>query len=358
MDPLRFVRSDFAHLEGYAAVQPIDVLAAELGMPPESIVKLDANENPWGPHAAVNAAASSAALHIYPDPAQISLRRAIADYCNVGIENVVCGQGADDLIDLVLRLFAPRRAVDNVPTFGMYSFLAAVNGVEVVEVERSRGFALDLEANARAVDEGASVIFVTSPNNPTGNVSSCRELESLLDLDAIVVVDEAYVEFSGSSAVPLLARHPNLMILRTFSKWAGLAGLRVGYALAAADIVRRLMAIKQPYNVNVAAEAAARAAIEHRAEILETTRGIVEERDRMSRLVGDLGWLRPFPSEANFVLFAVEGRKAAEVAADLRERGVLVRYYEKPLLENFIRISAGRPEDTDRLVATLQEVGR
>ncbi len=357
MDPLRLVRSDFADLEEYAAVEPIDVLAAELGLPPDSIVKLDANENPWGPHPAVAAAAAGAALHIYPDPAQIALRAAVADYCDVAPEQIVCGQGADDLIDLVLRLFAPRAAVDNVPTFGMYSFLASVNGVDVFEVERLEDFAVDLEGNARAVSEGASVVFVTSPNNPTGNPLTCQELESLVALDAIVVVDQAYVEFGGISAIELLARHANLIVLRTFSKWAGLAGLRVGYAVASPGVAGRLMAIKQPYNVNVAADAAARAAIEHRSEILETVKGLVAERERMTRLVAEFGWLRPYPSAANFVLFAVEGRPAADVAAALRERGVLVRYYEKPLLKSFIRISAGRPEDTDRLVAALKEVG-
>ena len=147
------------------------------------------------------------------------------------------------------------------------------------------------------------------------------------------------------------------MILRTFSKWAGLAGLRVGYALCDPSLAECLMAVKQPYNVNVAADVAARAAIEHRAEILETVRCIVAERARMARLVGGLGWLEPLPSEANYVLFRVQGRDAGQVVADLRRRGVLVRYYARPDLKNYIRISACRPEDTDRLLEALKEVG-
>ena len=359
MDPLRLVRADFADLEEYKAVQPLDVLAAELGIAIDELVKLDANENPWGPHPAVVAAARAADFHIYPDPAQSALRESVAGYCGVTAAQVVCGQGADDLIDLVFRLFSPAFIADNVPTFGMYSFLAGVNGATVIEIERLDGFAVDVAANEVAVTEqGATVVFVTSPNNPTGNSLPREDLERLLALEAIVVVDEAYAEFSASSSAHLLDDYPNLLILRTFSKWAGLAGLRVGYALSCPDVIAKLMAIKQPYNVNVAADAAARAAIQHRAEILEDVRGLVAERERMSSLVGDLGWLRPYPSEANFVLFEVVGRSAAEVASALRQKGVLVRYYQKANLENCIRVSAGRPQDTDRLLEALGEVGR
>ena len=172
----------------------------------------------------------------------------------------------------------------------------------------------------------------------------------------IVVVDEAYIEFGGRTATGKLAKYGNLVILRTFSKWAALAGLRVGYALCHPDLALRMMAIKQPYNVNIAADVAARAAIEHRGQIQETVRSIVAERDRMARLLAGTGWLRPLPSEANFVLFEVQGRSALEVRDGLRRQGVLVRHYNRPDLHNYIRISAGRPEDTDRLEAALQHL--
>lgn len=164
------------------------------------------------------------------------------------------------------------------------------------------------------------------------------------------------MEFGGTSSVALLDRHPNLVILRTFSKWAALAGLRVGYAVCHPDFATALMAIKQPYNVNVAADVAARAALEHRAEIFEQVRCIVAERNRMAGLASKLGWLEPLPSQANFVLFRVSGRDAGEVAAALRQRGILVRYYDRPELRGYIRISAGRPEDTDRLIAALNDL--
>ena len=177
----------------------------------------------------------------------------------------------------------------------------------------------------------------------------------LCALDALVVIDEAYIEFGGESFVPLIATHPNLVILRTFSKWAGLAGLRVGYSISAPEVAAAFMAIKQPYNVNVAADVAAQAALAHGGEIFETVRCIIAERERMVRDVRALGWLDPLPSDSNFVLFRVaEGYSAKEVTAALRAQGVLIRYYDRPDLANYIRISTGRPEDTDRLVAALR----
>jgi histidinol-phosphate aminotransferase len=355
-DPLRFLRKDFDALEEYTPVKPLDVLAREIGVPAGQLVKLDANENLYGPIEAIREAVARADFHIYPDPGQTQLRAAIAEYCGVSPEQVVAGSGADDLIDIILRLVEPEAVVVAPPTFGMYSFLARIDRARVVEVARRSQFAVDIEAIGRAVSEGARIVFLASPNNPSGNVLSTADVEALCRLEAMIVIDEAYVEFSGGTAVPLLSRHPNLIVLRTFSKWAGLAGLRVGYSLSHPALASRMMAIKQPYNVNVAADVAARTALEHRGEILETVRCIVTERDRMARLAAETGWLQPYPSESNFVLFQVNGRSARDVRDRLRARGVLVRYYDTPELAGCIRISAGRPEDTDRLLDALRSL--
>ena len=358
MDLQRFLRPDIDDLPGYSPVQPLDLLAAEIGMPVDELVKLDANENLYGAIPAVREAAAKASFHVYPDPAQTALRAAIADYLDVRPEQVVAGSGADDLIDILIRLALPIAAASATPTFGMYTFLSAIAGVSHIDVPRRRDYALDLPALRTAVDQGAGIVFVASPNNPTGNASGLEEIEALCALDALIVVDEAYAEFSGASAVPLLTSHPNLVILRTFSKWAGLAGLRVGYALAHAELTERMMAIKQPYNVNAAGDAAARAALEHREKIFVTVRALVDERDRLAEAVAALGWLTPHPSDANFVLFDVQGEGcAAAVAKKLRARGVLVRHYDHPHLAGKLRISAGRPQDTDRLLEALREVG-
>lgn len=351
------LRPDLDDLEEYVPVKPLDVLAAEIGVPVDRLVKLDANENLYGPRPAVREAAARADFHIYPDPGQTRLRNAIARYAGVDPAQVVAGSGADDLIDVIIRLVAPPAVVVPTPAFGMYRFLAKIMRARPVEVPRRPNFDLDVVAIRHAVAQhGARIVFLTHPNNPTGNPLNRAELEALLDLPALIVVDEAYIEFGGETVVPLIARHENLVVLRTFSKWAGLAGLRVGYSISSPELADLMMALKQPYNVNVAAEAAAIAAIEHRAEIAEDIAALVAERDRMTRLVAALGWLEPYPSVANFVLFAVRGRPARDVAEALRRRGILVRYYDRPDLQNCIRISAGRPADTDALVAALKEL--
>ncbi len=356
MDLRQLLRSDLEELEEYVPVKPLDVLAAEIGLPVERLVKLDANENLYGPHPDVVRAISEAPFHIYPDPGQEGLREAIGGWLGVEAEQVVAGTGADDLIDILIRLVMPSAVVIPTPAFGMYRFLAKISRAAPVEVPRRPNFDLDVVAIRHAVHQGAGIVFLTSPNNPTGNSVNRAELEALCSLETLVVVDEAYVEFGGETVIPLLRQYPNLVVLRTFSKWAGLAGLRVGYAVCHPELAAHMMALKQPYNVNVAADAGARAAIAHFAEVKETIASIVAERDRMVRLCTELGWLAACPSQANFVLFQVSGRSAKDVAAGLRKRGVLVRYYDRPALANYVRISAGRPEDTDRLMAALREL--
>ncbi|HXU23526.1 MAG TPA: histidinol-phosphate transaminase [Tepidiformaceae bacterium] len=357
MDIRRLLRADIDELEEYTPVKPLEVLAAEIGVPVERLVKLDANENLYGAPEAVFTAIAGADLHIYPDPSQTALRKAIASFAGVSPEQVVAGTGADDLIDILLRLTLPEAVVIPTPAFGMYSFLARISQAKPIEVPRGPGFELDVAAVRAAVEEsGAKVVFVTSPNNPTGNPLSRAEVEELCALEALIVVDEAYIEFGGETAVPLIAGHPNLVVLRTFSKWAGLAGLRVGYAIATPELAREMMAIKQPYNVSVAADVGARAAIEHRGEVFETVRCIVAERERMSQRLAAFDWLEPLPSAANFVLVRVLGREARSVRDGLRKRGVLIRYYDRPDLANYIRISTGRPEDTDRLIEALHSL--
>lgn len=355
-DPLSFVRPDFTEIGEYSAVQPLGVLAAEIGMEPEEIVKLDANENLYGTAPVIRAALACSDYNIYPDPAQTALRATIAEYLSVEVGQVVAGAGADDLIDILLRLTLPEAIAIPTPTFGMYDFLGRVGGARVIEVPRDQDFEVDVSGIAAAVGDGARMVFLTSPNNPTGNLLSAEDLDVICGLDAIVVVDEAYAEFSGSSLVGALKQHQNLVILRTLSKWAGLAGLRMGYCACDPALASRMMAIKQPYNVNVAAEVAAQAAFANKDTIFASVELIVAERDRLAALVAEFEWLSPVPSSANFVLVKVMGMPGSALAAQLRGKGVLVRAYDRDDLRGYIRISAGRPQDTDRLVDALKEV--
>jgi histidinol-phosphate aminotransferase len=355
-------------MEGYEPIDPPEQVARELGLPPEAIVKLDGNENPYGPSPrAREALARLGSVHLYPDPWQRELRRALAARLGVEEAHIVCGAGSDDLLDVLARLFVGpgERVVVSPPTFGMYAFIARLYGGEVVEVPRRDGFRLDVGAVASALREGARVCFLASPNNPTGDVLSREELEALLATGALVVVDEAYIEFAAAhwpapqaSAYPLVPQRPNLAVLRTFSKWAGLAGLRAGYGVLPRPLAELAMKVKMPYNLNVAAQAAALASLEDLPLLLERVRAIVAERERLLAALGGIGWLEPFPSRANFVLCRVRGRDAQGVWAALRRRGVLVRRYSHPLLWDCLRISVGRPQDSDRLLEALASLER
>jgi histidinol-phosphate aminotransferase len=201
------------------------------------------------------------------------------------------------------------------------------------------------------------LIFVTSPNNPTGNLLADDELERLLALPALVVLDEAYIEFADApSRAAWVLEHDNLVVLRTFSKAAGIAGLRLGYGICPAWLMPQLWKFKQPYNVNVAAAVAGLASLRHVEQIYEVVEKLKLERQRLYNALRQVPYLHPYPSQSNFILCDVLGRGGKSVKQALERKGILVRHYSKPRLENCIRISVGRPEQTDRLIAALHEL--
>jgi histidinol-phosphate aminotransferase len=359
----RLLRRDIAQLKPYPAPQPLEEFARDLGVEPTDIAKLDQNENPYGcSPRVVEALAKFGWYHVYPDPEHRVLRERLAAYTGSPVESIVVGNGSDELIELLLRLCVDPgdRVVSASPTFGYYATAAQVAGAEYVTVPRGAAFELDVALIAAAMTERTKLILVASPNNPTGNATSVVEIKKLLELDAIVVVDEAYFEFCGQSAIGLLADPSvdNLVVLRTFSKWAGLAGLRLGYGIFPAALLSAVNAIKAPYSVNQAAEVAGLASIDDIDYLRSTVARILLERERMREGLESIGWLKPHPSDANFLLCDVVDRVAAEVQQYLAGRGILVRRYSGPHLENSLRISVGRPDHTDRLTAALRELTR
>ena len=360
-DVRSIIRPDLLELPGYVPITPTDMLAARLGVPPERVLKLDGNENPYGPsEKALEAIRNVRDFHIYPDPDQRKAREAIASYVGVDAERIVCGLGSDDLIDLIMRaVLSPGDAVINCPpTFGMYPFSAEVAGGRVLAVPRREDFSLDIDGIARAARD-AKAIFLASPNNPSGNLVDERELQALLELDLLVVIDEAYIEFAGRehSAVRLTSEYENLVVLRTFSKWAGLAGLRAGYGVLPLELAKLLMVIKQPYNLNVAAGVALVAAIDDREALDERACVIAGTRDRLCELLRSIDWVSPYPSSANFILCRLEGMDAREVKELLAKRGIFVRYFDTEGLRNHLRISVGLEEHNAIVVGALREIG-
>jgi histidinol-phosphate aminotransferase len=358
-------------MEPYHPIQPFEVLSRRLGIAPEAIVKLDANENPYGPAPEVaEALAEYAYLHIYPDPQQGELRTALSEYCAVPAEHILPTHGADEMLDYLCRIFlGPGDGIINCPpTFGMYKFDAQLVGAHVMEVWRRADYSVDVDAIRQAVlkqpqSDNANgqgrlkLLFLTSPNNPTGNLLSQAELTELLDLPILVVLDEAYIEFAqqGSRADWVL-QHDNLVVLRTFSKAAGIAGLRLGYGICPGWLMEQLWKFKQPYNVNVAATVAGLASlrnVKHMRHIVQLLRA---ERERLFEGLKSVEYLEPYPSHANFILCRVAGREALTLKQALEQQGILVRHYASKGLENCIRISVGRPDQTDRLLDALGSV--
>jgi histidinol-phosphate aminotransferase len=357
MDIKRLIRPELITMKSYTPIEPTEVLSQQAELPSHKIIKLDGNENPYGCSPRVyQALATYPYYHNYPDPEQRQLRKALEEYTGLGHQHIVCGMGSDDLIDLILRLFLrPGDEIINCPpAFGMYPFSTDVCGGRVVDVLRTEDFALDMVGIKKALTRRTKAIFVASPNNPTGNTVSEKEIVELVDTGKVIVVDEAYFEFSNLTMASLVPSYPNLIVLRTFSKWAGLAGLRIGYGFFPAEIAGYLMKIKQPYNANAAAQAAVLASLADIEYLRANIARIVMERGRLFDRLKKLDRLRPYPSQANFILCCLPEGKAKEVWQQLRKKGIFVRYFDTARLRDCLRITVGRPEDTDALIKTLR----
>ncbi len=350
--PINLLRRDLVQ---FAPYRPSSVTLADM----DRIVKLDSNENPYGPSPKTLAAlADRQAWNRYA--VQDELRPLIANYVGVAKENIVVGNGADEVIDLVQRIFLERgdAVVDCPPSFDMYGKYATINGARVIEVPRCDDFSIDVPAIERAVErEQPKLIFLATPNNPDGSLAPRQAIERLLALPAVLVLDEAYAEFARESFAREVLGRPNLVVLRTFSKWAGLAGLRVGYGIAPPGIAEQILRTKSPYNVNVAAIVAARAALEDVEYLRGNVRRIVTERERLSAALARTGFLEPMPTSSNFILCQVIGRDARQLKEALAERGILIRSYSSARLSHCVRISVGTLEQDELLLQVLKEIG-
>ena len=359
-DAVSLVQPHFRTLSAYEAVAPPEVLALRAGIPESQVVKLNGNENPYGPSPKVRQAlAGLGRIHIYPDPQQTAMRKAIGSYVGLDPKHVVAGNGSDEIIDLLFRAFlAPGDTIINcTPTFDMYSFTARVCGGDTLAVPRDSRFRVDVQAVLReAGANGAKIIAIASPNNPSGNATPETDIVRLLDAGVVVLLDEAYYEFAGQSMAAAVPGNPNLIVLRTLSKWAGLAGLRVGYGLMSPELSEVLLRAKPPYNVNQAAEAALLASFDDLAMLQERVGWLVQERERLYELLTRIEGVAPCPSQANFILCRVSEGKGRAVYEGLALRGVFVRYYPSPPLTDYFRVSVGTPEQTDRFIEALEIV--
>jgi histidinol-phosphate aminotransferase len=352
------------HIRDLKPYEPPDrvALAARSGIRPDQLIRLDANENPFGPSPCVaQALARFNGYGVYPN--RRAIQSAVARYASVAPEQVVLGNGGDEIIDIAVRTFIePGEAIVVCPpAFSMYGICALAHRGRVLSVPRRADFSLDvegIETLVRNPETGVrpKLLFLISPGNPEGLPIPHETIRRLLQLPLAVLVDEAYIEFGGETVVPLLNAHPNLLVLRTFSKWAGIAGLRLGYAVTSPELAGFMERLRISHNVNAAAIVAALATFDDMAHVRSTISRIVAERERLYAALDAMPGVRPMPSQANFILCRLDDRLGQEVADELVAQGILVRRYSDPSLADTIRITIGRPDQNDALLAALASI--
>jgi histidinol-phosphate aminotransferase len=348
-------RSGVMAMATYSPIEPPDQIALRLGLPESQIIKLDANENPYGVADEVLQELGRAKyLSIYPDPAQKAVRQYIAGYAGCQADNIVAGAGADELIDLICRLVIEPgdKVLTFTPTFSYYKHVVELNGGTMVEAVRAADYSIDLASLAALDLNGIKIVLLCSPNNPSGNMLEEEVLEFFLGRNMLVVVDEAYYEFAQASFADRISQHDNLVVLRTFSKCFGLAGLRVGYGIMPQVLQEAIMKIKPPYSVNMAAEVALGVCLEKREVFDAQVARMIATRDR---IIGELrnksGELEVYPSRSNFILCRIKNKNAKELKDQLEAKGILLRYFNTPQLRNHLRISVGTEEQIDIFLA-------
>lgn len=338
----------------------LESLSAYLAPQIEAPVRLNTNECPYplpdGFARDLAEAVAGIPFNRYPDREATGLRKALAEHAGHPFEGVWAANGSNEVIQhLCLAFGGPgRRALVFEPTYSLHRLIPGMVGMEIVEGRLGEGFRLGLEAPEVVRRERPSIVFVCSPNNPTGNAQPAEVVASVCEAtEGLVVVDEAYGEFGGHSARPLLAEHENLAVVRTFSKAFSLAAARLGYCLAAPPVVHDLPKVRLPYHLSSLTQAAGEVALRHLGEARELLARIRDQRDRILRELGDLPGVEPFPSDANFVLFRTTAPAAALWRA-LLDRGVLVRDVSgAPGLERCLRVTAGTPEETGAFLEAL-----
>jgi histidinol-phosphate aminotransferase len=312
------------------------------------MVFLDANENPF-----------NNGVNRYPDPQQASVKSILAKQNKVNPNQMLLGNGSDEVLDLIFRAFCEPK-VDNVitlpPTYGMYGVLANINAVENREVLLSTDFQPQIEKIFKAIDDNTKMIFLCSPNNPTGNSFSEESVTTLLDhFNGLIVIDEAYIDFSERETwLRKLEQYPNLIITQTLSKAYGLAGIRLGICYASAEIISVLNKIKPPYNVNELTQKRALERLDNTKAIESEIKSITEQRDELLKVLLNVKYVEKiYPTEANFILIKVDN--ANKRYDELIAKGIVIRNRTtQPLCENCLRLTIGTEEENKKLIEALK----
>lgn len=353
-DPARAVRSAVHHLPRYSRPAPP-------ASKPERNVRLDWNESPYGPSPAALAAVQDALAHNrYPEFDAWSLRQALGEYAGTHPEQIIAGAGLDNVIETLFALLleAGDSIIISQPTFMVYELLAQAHGAEVTNVPLRGDFSLDVDGILGAIDDSTKLIIICNPNNPTGNLLDERDIETIVrNAPCVVAIDEAYAEFAGTSMLRLLDETPNLVILRTLSKFAGLAGMRVGYGIFPESLVDYVGRIMPGFcNVSVVATAAAIAAVQDDVYNRSTVNRIVADREALAAQLREIPGVEPLPSATNFLLVRLPVADAGPIVRRLAQNGVYVRHFSNPEfgIVDFLRVSIGTTDDHEVFLQELE----
>ncbi len=358
---MSLIRKNIINTTPYIAGKPIEETKRELGL--KEVIKLASNENPLGvsPKAAEALRKSLSQINRYPDSQGFYLKRRLAKFFNLKPFNFVLGNGSDELIDVIIKTFVEDGeniiTADN--TFLEYAIISQVNNRKVITVPL-KYFKYDLEAIGRKIDKNTKLIFIANPNNPTGTYVTKYELADFireLPEDIILVLDEAYDTFIDVDDFPLSLKYianKNVIILKTFSKAYGLAGLRVGYAIARGEFAAYMERARQPFNVNLLAQVAAQAALDDRKFLLKTKKTVLEGKIYLYDCLDRMG-VAYLPSAANFLLIDT-GKDCVNVSRDMLRYGVIVRDMKQYGLNNFIRVTIGTKKENERFIKVLKKV--
>ena len=343
-DVNRLVRESVRKLQPYSSARD------EYVSDGSEMIFLDANENPF-----------DNGVNRYPDPYQRSLKSVLSEQKGLTEQQILLGNGSDEVLDLIYRAFCEPNQ-DNIitlpPTYGMYKVLAGINAVENREVLLTKDFEPNVTEILKVADSNSKLLFICSPNNPTGNAFQKKGIKELLEsFNGLVVVDEAYIDFSNDESwVSELKQYPNLIVTQTLSKAYGLAGIRLGICYASEEIIGILNKIKPPYNVNQLTQQRALQRVLHQDLVKQEVKQILDEREELTKALKDLEFVAAlYPTDANFVLAKVDD--ANKRYQQLLEKQVVVRNRStQPLCENTLRFTVGTPEENKKLIAILKEL--
>jgi histidinol-phosphate aminotransferase len=319
-------------------------------------IKLNTNENPYPPAPDILEALQTelSKLRLYPDPVSTSLRKAAATVFGVSHENIIAGNGSDDILNIAIRTFVnPGEAIAFLDlTYSLYDTLAKIHGASTIEFPTNENF----ELNEPIYCDRAKLIFLASPNPPVGKHLNRDYLEKTCSQNnAIVVIDEAYVDFSDSNHLDFIQKYDNVIISRTMSKSYSLAGMRVGFGIASQNLIEQMNKVRDSYNLDRLSQTLATAAFESHSYFQNVWQKVRQTRSRLTASLIDLDFL-VFDSEANFVLASPQWIEASELYNQLKNRKILVRYFKHPRISNYMRISVGTDEEIDAFLKAIAEI--